>query len=316
MSGDAIEVDTSLDAPALVPGGTASLRFRMTTRAPLRIRGAHAHFIGYEETRAVFMVTTGKTTTPSVATERHVLVEKRETFHGQAPAGFFRDLVDGALTLMGGGDHTELPAGSHDVVLAVDLPAVLPESFAGEKAKVVYAATITLDIPAGRDFKHEVEIPVARPSRDRTVSPEPVTIRYPDDAGRGFFDKVFGPDVSMHLDLPTTVVPRGDTLSGALDVHFPDKPATVESVVCQLIRQEHSTAHGHEDRHTETAVTEKVVQRRGPTNHLFSPFDVRLPGTLIPTCRGAKFSVTYELAVSLEVPGAKDQTVRVPVTVV
>ena len=61
-------------------------------------------------------------------------------------------------------------------------PAVLPESFSGEKAKVVYAATITLDIPAGRDFKHEAEIPVARSSGDRTMSPEPVTIRYP-----GFF---------------------------------------------------------------------------------------------------------------------------------
>ena len=59
-------------------------------------------------------------------------------------------------------------------------PAVLPESFSGEKAKVVYAATITLDIPAGRDFKHEAEIPVARSSGDRTMSPEPVTIRYPE----------------------------------------------------------------------------------------------------------------------------------------
>ena len=102
MSGDTVEVDISLDAPALVPGDTASLRFRMTTRAPLRIRGAHAHFIGYEETRAVFMVMTGETTASSVATERHVPGEKRETFHGQAPASFFRDLVDGALTLIGG----------------------------------------------------------------------------------------------------------------------------------------------------------------------------------------------------------------------
>ena len=49
MSGDTIEVDISIDAPALVPGDTASLRFRMTTRDPLRIRGAHAHFIGYED---------------------------------------------------------------------------------------------------------------------------------------------------------------------------------------------------------------------------------------------------------------------------
>ena len=66
-------------------------------------------------------------------------------------------------------------------------PAVLPESFSGEKAKVVYAATITLDIPAGRDFKHEVEIPVARASGDRTMSPEPVTIRYPENFIRNFF---------------------------------------------------------------------------------------------------------------------------------
>ena len=82
MFGDPVEVDISLDAPALVPGDTASLRFQLTTRAPLRIRGAHAHFIGYEETRAVFMVMTGEPAASSVATERHVLVEKRETFHG------------------------------------------------------------------------------------------------------------------------------------------------------------------------------------------------------------------------------------------
>ena len=116
----------------------------------------------------------------------------------------------------------------------------------------------------------------------------------------------------------------GDTIE--VDISL-DAPALVPGDTASLrfrmttraplrIRGAHAHFIGYEDRHTETAVTEKVVQRRGPTYHLFSPFDVRLPDTLIPTCRGAKFSVTYELAVSLEVPGAKDPTVRVPVTIV
>lgn len=316
MSRDGIAVDITSEPVALVPGGTVTLRFRTTTPEPIRVRGAHARFVGYEETEAVYTVSTGKTTTTSTATERHELVEKRDTFHGRPPAGFFRNLADGALTLIGGGDHVELPRGSHDVLLAVDLPEDLPESFSGKKVKVVYEAAIHLDIPAGRDFTYTVTFAVPPPTSTGPPAPEPVTIRYPDDAGRGFFDAVFGPDVSMSVELASTVVRRGTALSGALEAHFPDRPATVESVVCRVIRREQSEAQGHQDRHTETIVTERLPQRPGPTSRLHAPFEVRLPEAMIPTCRGTKFTVTHELAISLDVPRAKDPTVRIPITVV
>ncbi len=212
MSGDDVEADITLDEVDLVPGGRATLRFRTTAREPVRIRGAHANFVGYAETKAVYTTTTGKTTSTHTATERNVLVEKRKTFQGREPAGFFRNLADGMRTLLGGGGHDELPRGSHDVRLEVDLPVDLLESFSGNKAAVVYEAAIHLDIPAGRDFRHAVRFAVlpARVDRD----PEPLTIRYPEDAGRGFFDTVFGPDVSIRVKLRSTVVRRGGSLAG------------------------------------------------------------------------------------------------------
>ena len=47
-------------------------------------RGAHAHFVGYEETKAAYTTSNGKTTTTHTATERNVLVEERKTFQGRA----------------------------------------------------------------------------------------------------------------------------------------------------------------------------------------------------------------------------------------
>ena len=316
MSLDDIEVDITLDEVELVRGGTATLRFRTTARTPVRIRGAHAHFIGYEETQAVYTTSIGTTTTVSTATERNLLVEKRETFQGRARAGFFRNLADGALALLGGGNHDELPRGSHDVLLEVDLPTDLPESFSGKKVKVVYEAAIHLDIPAARDFTHTVTFAVAPPSGDDDLDPAPLTIRYPEDSGRGFFDAMFGPEVAMQVELPSTVVRRGSTLAGTLEVRFPETPATVEAVVCQLIRRESSTAQGHSDRHAETIVTTRSPQRPGSATRVYAPFEVRLPEMMIPTCKGAKFTVAHELAISLEVPWAKDPTIRIPITVV
>jgi hypothetical protein len=282
----------------------------------VRIRGAHAHFVGYEETKAVYTTSDGKTTRTHTATERNVLVEERKTFQGRAPAGFFHNLKDGALTLLGGGAHEELPRGSHDVVLEVDLPTELPESFEAKKVKIVYEATIHLDIPAGRDFRHTVSFAVPPSSVDEDLDPEPLTIRYPEDSGRGFFDTMFGPDVSMSVELSSTVVRRGDTITGELEVRFSDKPSNVQAIVCHLIRRESSQAKSHKDKHAETIVTERLPQGLGTSDRLFASFEVRLPEEMIPTCDGVKFTIVNELAVSLDVPWAKDPTIRIPITVV
>ncbi len=83
-----------------------------------------------------------------------------------------------------------------------------------------------------------------------------------------------------------------------------------------MIRRESSRAQGHKDRHTETIITERLPQRQGTGSWLLAPFEVRLPDAMIPTCSGAKFTISHELAVSLDVPWAKDPTIRIPITVV
>ena len=321
MSRDDLEADITLDGPELVAGGHATLRFRTTAREPVKVRGAHASFVGYEETKAVYTTTTISGSPPKstiavhTALERTVLIEKCKTFMGRARAGFFRNLADGALTLLGGGAHNELSKGSHDVLLEVDLPVDLAETFCAEKVRVVYEAQIHFDIPAGRDFRHTVTFAVPPASLGGDVDSKPLTIRYPENSGRGFFDTVFGPDVSLRVELPSSVVQRGGSLGGELEILFPDKPAKVEAVVCQLIRRESSTAQGHKDRHKKMIVAERLPQRPG-TAHLVVPFELRLPDAMIPTCHGAKFAIVHELAISLDVPWAKDPTIRIPVVVV
>ena len=222
----------------------------------------------------------------------------------------------GALTLLGGGEHEELPRGTHDVVLHVELPDDLRATFEAKKVKVRYEALIHLDIPAGRDFRHVVGFELASATVDVDPDAEPLSIRSPEDSRRGFFDSLFGPDVSMRLELKRTVVRRGGVLAGELEVRFPDKPPNIAAVVCKLLRREETEAHSHEDRHIETLVTECLPQRPGVSNSLFVSFEVRVPGDIIPSCAGAKFTLAHELSVSLEVPWAKDPTVRIPVTVV
>ncbi len=316
MSRDDVEAEITLEEVELVAGGRATLRLRTTAREPVRIRGAHAHFAGFEETKAVYTTSDGKTTRTHTATERNVLIEERKTLQGRAPAGFFHNLKDGALTLLGGGDHEELPRGTHDVLLEVDLPEDLPETFEAKKVKVAYEATIHLDIPAGRDFRHAVRFALPPASADDDLDPKPLAIRYPEDSGRGFFDSVFGPEVSIRVELASEVVRRGGALTGELEVLFPDKPAKVQAIVCRLIRRESSQAQSHKDRHKETIVTERLPQQPRTSNSLFASFEVRLPAEMVPTCSGAKFDIAHELAVSLDVPWAKDPTIRIPVTVV
>ena len=148
------------------------------------------------------------------------------------------------------------------------------------------------------------------------IDVEPLSIRYPEDSGRGFFDSMFGPDVSMRVDLARTKLRRGGVLAGKLEVRFPDRPPNVEAVICKLIRREDSVARGHKDGHSETLVTERIPQRTGVSNSLFVAFEVPVPEDMIPSRSGANYTLSHHLAVSLEVPWAKDPTIRVPVTIV
>jgi hypothetical protein len=272
------------------------------------------HFRGFEETKAVYTTSDGKTTTTHTAIENHVLVEERQTILGEAPAGFFSNLADGALTLVGGGDHEILDAGRHEASLQVDLPGELPPTFQAKKIRIAYEAGVHLDLPAARDFRHTESFAVARAGVEAPAA-APLSIRYPEDAQRGFFDSLFGPDVQMRVNLDATVVRRGGQLTGELQVHSREKPLSVDAVECQLLRRETSEAQKHKDAHAEKLVVERIPRQHSRSTRLSVPFTVTVPETAIPACTGAKFTLAHELAVSLDVPWAKDPTVRIPIRV-
>ncbi len=315
MSRKDVEAEITLEEAALLPGGRATLRFRTTAREAVKIRGAHARFTGFEESTAVYTTSNGKTTTTHTARERLPFVEERRTFQGREPGGALHNLKDGILTLVGGGDHEELAQGSRDVLLEVQLPERLPNSFEAKKAQIGYEAEIHLDIPAGRDFRHRVVFDVRSEERMEDAPERPFLTEYPEDTGRGFFDSMFGPDVAIRLQVESTVVVRGGRLRGQIEVRFPDSAKRVTAIECKLLRKESSEAHGHQDRAVEPIVTHEIPQRPVESDNLFASFDMPVPIDMIPCVSGQKFALTHELAVSLDVPWAKDPTVRIPIEV-
>ncbi len=315
MSRHDVEAEITMEESELVPGGRATLRFRITAHAPVKLRGAHVHFRGFEETKAVYTTSDGKTTTTHTAVEKHVLVEGRETILGKPPAGFFSNLADGAMTLLGGGDHEILEPGRHEATLRVELPGELPPTFAAKKIRIAYEAGVHLDLPAARDFQHTESFAVAPVDTEIPVA-VPLSLRYPEDAKRGFFDSLFGPEVQMRVDLESTVVRRGEELIGELQVHSKEKPLSVEAVECTLLRRETSEAQKHKDKHAHKLVVERIPQQHPRSTRLSVPFTVTVPESAIPARNGAKFTLAHELAVSLDVPWAKDPTIRIPIRVV
>ncbi len=285
--------------------------------SPVKVRGIHAHFHGAEETKATYTTTTtsGKgqvSTTTHTAVEHVTIIEQKHLLAGRERAGFFANLGDALATLFGGGRHLVLQPGEYEYEAEISIPADAPPTHTGDRSRVFYELTGLVDIPFGRDLKAVYSFHVATLPPELAVNP--VRVRYPDDAGRGFWDKLLGPDVRIELALAKDVLLLGSSVDGIFQVET-DQPVEVRAIRARLIGHESSQAHGHSDSHhfrgdSIEFNTPGNIQGRYSERFSLTADSVR---KMPMTANGELFSIDWFVQVELDVPWAKDPTIRAPI---
>ena len=168
-----------------------------------------------------------------------------------------------------------------------------------------------LDVPASRNLGKVEWMPVRATVPD--VETEPVSICYPDYAGRRVIDRIFGPNLHIQINLTAAVVRRGDTICGELVVTVPGDPLPIDGVKCQLLHQESVVARGHRD-----GCVFVVAEERWSLGQGGFPFPLRfpVPYDMVPTLDGECFTIGHQFVISLDVPGKKNPTIRFDITVI
>ena len=299
----------------LIPGKTTRIPVVVTLDEALKIRGLHATFHGAEETRANYTSYNAATKTTQTHTAvQHIDIAKSEyLLSGRERKGFFGNVADGFATLFGGGEHDVLEPGEYPFEVDVQIPADARPSFAGQKGRVFYELSVLVDIPLGRDLKALQSFQVIDNSDPVLPPPTPVRTRYPEDQKRGLFDSWFSPDIRVEAALTQSAFRDGDTLDGIFVLETPE-PLEYRAINVRLISVESTEAQGHKDGHTHPGEPVQIASDgviEGSYSQKFS-LPVTCPGP--PTTQGQLFSIDCFVQIELDVPWAKDPTVRVPVT--
>jgi hypothetical protein len=308
-----------IQAPAgeLIRGKTMKVPVTLRLESPVKVRGIHTRFHGAEETKATYVTTTptGKgqmMTTTHTAVEHVTITEQEQLQEGRERAGFLGNLWDAVATMVGAGRHRVMPPGEHDYEVEISIPADAPLTHEGNRSRVFYELTGHVDIPAARDLKVVQSFRVA--SLPFQPEESPVLVRYPDDEGRGFWDKVLTPDVRIELALAKNVLYRGDKVDGIFRVES-DEPVEVQAIRARLVGRESSKAHGHTDSHQFKGEAIEVA-RPGRIQGAYSEQFSLLAETahdMPVTAKGKLFSINWFVQIELDVPWAKDPTIRAPI---
>jgi len=234
---------------------------------------------------------------------------------GEDIKGFMYNVVDGLKTLFGGGDAEKIRPGNYTLELPVSIPSTARSSFEGAYVKVMYEAEFMIDIPAGRDFIFKSSFPLIGQEEEPTVEDNEISIHYPNPNDQGYFDKMFGPDVSIDLQLDSDVFRRGSTIEGSLSIKT-RKGFSCQRIVEQLLRTEKTVAHKHNDTKKVAFGKQEFTGHKEILQNFSQGFSYTVPDDLVPACSGKNFDLFYELKIVLDIPWAKDPSILIPVLVI
>ena len=297
-------------------GQSVQVRVVLQLDNPLRVRGLHARFHGAEETKATYVTTTstGKqvTVTTHTAVEHVTITDESYLLAGREPAGFFANLVDACSTMFGGGRNLMLPVGEHEYLLDISIPDDAPPTHKGNRSRVFYELSVRIDIPMGRDITALRSFDVAALRREHTASP--VRVRYPDDEGRGFWDNLLGPDVRIELSLAADTLAAGETIDGVFEAESEEK-IEVRAIRARLVGIESSKAHGHRDRYRYQSEPVEIARPGSLWGTLTEPFSISAESirAMPVSAEGVLFSIDWFVEIELDVPWAKDPSIRAPI---
>lgn len=311
------QISFSAPSEELTRGQLVHVPIVLRLESPIKVRGIHAHFHGAEETKATYTTTStsGKgqvTTTTHTAVQHVTIVEKEHLLAGRERAGFFANLGDAICVLFGFGKHRVMPPGEYEYAVEVEIPADAPATHAGDRSRVFYELTCLIDIPLGRDLKEVYSFHVAQDPPEITANS--VRVQYPDDEGRGFWDKLFGPSVRIELAVAKGVLSRDGTVAGICQIET-DQPLEVQAIRARLVGHESSQAQGHSDAHHFEGEAVEVATPGGIQGTYSERFSLSADTVreMPVSAKGELFSIDWFVQVEFDVPWAKDPTIRAPI---
>lgn len=284
---------------------------------PTKVRGIHAKFYGAERTEAQYTETQtdsdgdSKTVTRT-ATEHVDITKEAFVLLGEQRKGFFSRIGDSMATMVGGGSHEMVDAGSHEFNVEVELPAGAPPSFKGKKCEVFYRLEVRVDVPIKIDWYQAKQFEICPPPIDFNDT-EAVHVTFPDSSGRSFWDKTFGKDVALNFAIDQNKFNGGEAAHGMLTVDSPE-PVRVNDIVMTLVGQEKVYASGHRDRYDHRIKIGSVDCPNLISSGAVFEFEIDIPNVAGPfTQVGTKFSVDWHIELQVKIPWAKDPLVRLPI---
>lgn len=314
--GHTIKLQT--DVKYLVPGETLKVPIIIDLDGPTKVRNISARFHAAERAEANYTSTStdsdGKTTTQTkTAVEVHDIVDEKFLLEGEPPLGCMAGIVDGFKSLFGAGKGLTLDAGLHEYNVEFTIPADAPPSLTGQKCKIFYDLSARIDLPMARDPNEKYQFNVA-PTVEQ-LEGKPAVAYYPDDDGRGFWDRTFGKGARLTLAVQNDVFTSGDKIIALFQAET-DSVIKIKSATARLVCVESTQVHGHSDSHIHATepVTIAAAQEidGGFSTELI--LDAELIGP--PTTRGKHFKVEWYLEVTLDVPWAKDPVIRASIRMV
>ena len=306
-----------LNPPETLPRGqTTPLQIKVIINKPVRVRGIRANFHGAEKADAQYTVTVrdskGRSRTETrTATSYRDYVKEDYHLAGDEKLGCFAGLMDSILSVFGGGSGERMEPGEYLFDVGVTIPNDAPGSFKATNSSVFYKLTANIDVPLRVDPSLSHNFTVERSLEH--LDTQPVHVRYPDEKGRGFFDKTFGKNVALQLALERNVLRAGEPVNGLLTIET-EGPVTVNRFKYRLIAEERTQAQGHTDSAAHSHVLDTVDAPGIISVEHLERFSFTPPPDGPFTSKGSHHSIEWFLEVQLDVPWAKDPTIRVPIT--
>lgn len=309
------EIRIQPPAEQIVRGNPMTVPITVVLDRPLKVRGMHAKFQGAEETKAVYTTTStdskGRATVQThTAVQQVDITTQAHLISGNERLGFFGNLSDAVATIFGGGQHETLQPGEYPFEIEFSIPEDAPPTHVGKKTRVFYELSVHVDVPLAYDLKAVQSFQLM--PLPTSYETDPVRIRYPDDAGRGFFDALFTPNVEIEMALAADKFRLGELVEGIFCVDT-KKPLNCHAIRVRLVGIEKSQAHGHTDGYVHQGEAVELGKPDVIYESYKQQFRLTAETTAPLSARGKLFSIEWFVQVELDVPWAKDPKIRAPI---